>query len=99
MKEQQKKLVFSSDTDLASRNNQTDRFDGGSHLGGVKGEELQLGDEYDWWGGTTEDVDFEMPGFQSHSQINQLQSEVARLQVECQHWKDLAKQKKTQVSE
>lgn len=64
-------------------------FDGGS--GGLVG-----GDgtgEYEWLGTSPGDELDYGGGFQSHSHINQLQSEIARLQVECQHWKELARSK------
>ena len=43
------------------------------------------------------DEDFDLPGPHSQSEINQLQSDLARLRVECQHWRELAQQR-SQVS-
>ena len=43
----------------------------------------------------SDSIDYEeMMGY---SHVNQLQTEVARLQVECQHWKHLARSKSQQV--
>ena len=54
--------------------------------------------DFAWMEGWGEEADFDMPGLQiSQSQVTQLQSEVARITVECQHWKELAQQR-TQVS-
>lgn len=49
--------------------------------------------EFTWGEGNWQD-DFDvLDDHVSHSQITRLQSEVARISVECQHWKDLAQQR------
>lgn len=107
MKEQQKKLVFSSSESnlFAVTQNINKEQKSFSAAGGLAtfqdvnlGEQTESdgvsGQEFEWmegWG--NEDVDFDVPGLQSQSHVTQLQSEFARLQVECQHWKDYAKQR------
>ena len=96
MQEQQKKLLFSSETNLSTVSSSGSMKESEST---VNGGMFVQGGEFEWFGeGGSDDIDYDMSGFQSHSQINQLHSEMARLQVECQHWKDLARSK-TQVSD
>ena len=98
MQEQQKKLLFNSETNLSTVSSSVSIKESEFQTTANEGMfEQQKGGEFEWFGGeASDDIDYNMPGFQSHSQINQLQSEIARVQVECQHWKDLARSK-TQV--
>lgn len=60
---------------------------------GGKGED---GGSWGWMEGWGEDmVDFGLHGLEPESQgdISQLQSDLVRMQVECQHWKELAQQR------
>ncbi len=62
----------------------------GSHGNGPLDVGVSMGGEF-----ASDGIDYEeMMGY---SHANQLQTEVARLQVECQHWKHLARSKSQQV--
>ena len=112
MKDQQRKIVMAkSDSNLPSlakniyeEHNLLKPVKPVHSFGAVSSGEgdmdLSRGHETDfaWMEGWGEEADFDMSGLQiSQSQVTQLQSEVACVTVECQHWKELAQQR-TQVS-
>lgn len=66
---------------------------------GLFGDMVEGTGEYGWLGTSPgDDLDYEFQSH-SHSHVNQLQSEIARLQVECQHWKELARSKGQQIQQ
>ena len=60
----------------------------GIHVGMPGGSEAMEWSGGDW----NEESDFEFLEV-SQSQVSHLQSELARIKVECQHWKELAQQR------
>ena len=93
MKEQQKHLVVLSATAPQPTPTSTNTSVSATHVhldsrigeqGGGGGGEWMEG-----WA----DEDYDLPGPHSQSEISQLQSDLARLQVECQQWRELAQQR------
>lgn len=92
LKEQQKHLVVTSSVPPTTSSGDTPQFM--SHSQVVDSPDSGGGGE---WMDSWVDEDYALSGPHSQSDISQLQSDLARLRVECQHWKELA-QRRSQVS-